>query len=334
MDLRVSVIIPYYNRARTLARCLESIALQSKKPDEVVIVDDGSSECIPATIIEQFEEQLSCKLVRHPQNCGVSASRNTGLVNATHEIIAFLDSDDTWSRDHLSTCCDLLSKFDDIDIIFGRDEIVDSDDYIENDQIQNIHNRSTIWKNEGTQLSEGVYRINSVVINDLLLRFKGRVHLSSVVMRSVRPGMMVFFDEMLTLQEDTDYLLRVSAQSDAIYLDNCQSYYYIHDSNTITIYKSSLQNKLPNLLNQTRFCQKKMLYTQTDFQDEYVRDELADYYYNIGLVYTLAGEMTKSFDWFKKSFRTKPTVHAFKHLIVQKMLPTNVSTKIYDLFQK
>jgi hypothetical protein len=85
---RVSLIVPCYNAARTLRLCLESVLAQTRVPDEIVVVDDASSDGSPA-----LAEELGCRVVRLPDNRGVSAARNAGVASTTGEVIFFLDSD-------------------------------------------------------------------------------------------------------------------------------------------------------------------------------------------------------------------------------------------------
>ncbi len=94
--LPVSVIIPVYNRAGMLERSLRSVAAQHRPPAEVIVVDDGSSDETSA-VGRAFEATV----IRHDENRGLSAARNTGLRSATYPWVALLDSDDEWLPHHL-----------------------------------------------------------------------------------------------------------------------------------------------------------------------------------------------------------------------------------------
>lgn len=92
----VSVVIPMFNSAATIERALESVAAQSLLPQEVIVVDDGSSDA-SVSIVEQWgNSNITIKLIKHSQNLGPSASRNTGWNLATGIYVAFLDADDSW----------------------------------------------------------------------------------------------------------------------------------------------------------------------------------------------------------------------------------------------
>ncbi len=97
---QVSVVIPYYNRAATLPRALRSLAAQTFRDFEVIIVDDCSHES-PSALIESLDLPFPVKVLRQPKNAGPSACRNWGFDAAQGRFIALLDSDDSWLPEKL-----------------------------------------------------------------------------------------------------------------------------------------------------------------------------------------------------------------------------------------
>ncbi len=96
--LPISVLIPAYNRGSRLRRCIYSVWAQRPwLPTEVIVVDDHSADDTAA-----IAASLGAKVIRHEENLGVAAARNTLLQAATCEWIAFLDSDDEWLPHHLT----------------------------------------------------------------------------------------------------------------------------------------------------------------------------------------------------------------------------------------
>lgn len=93
MSLSISAVIPAYNRARCLSRAIDSVINQSPAADEIIVVDDCSSDSTPQ-ICAAFGDRIH--YIRHPENKGASAARNTGVSAASSEWVAFLDSDDYW----------------------------------------------------------------------------------------------------------------------------------------------------------------------------------------------------------------------------------------------
>lgn len=95
---RVSVIIPVYNTEKYLEKCLDSVAGQSYKNMEIILVDDGSQDGSPE-ICNRYATDDPRILVIHQSNGGLSHARNVGMQKATGEFIMFIDSDDYWRDD-------------------------------------------------------------------------------------------------------------------------------------------------------------------------------------------------------------------------------------------
>ena len=90
----VSVIVPVYNAAQTLERCVEGILAQSFSDFELILVDDGSTDASGAICAAYSDADSRVVVVSQP-NKGVSAARNAGLDRARGRYVAFCDSDDT-----------------------------------------------------------------------------------------------------------------------------------------------------------------------------------------------------------------------------------------------
>lgn len=88
----ISVIIPSYNRGHVLNRALDSVLAQSRAADEIILIDDGSTD----NTAEQVQTAYPQIRYLYQDNQGVSAARNLGIQAATGEWIALLDSDDEW----------------------------------------------------------------------------------------------------------------------------------------------------------------------------------------------------------------------------------------------
>jgi teichuronic acid biosynthesis glycosyltransferase TuaG len=93
----VSVVIPCFNSAATIERALRSVEHQTTKPNEVLVVDDASSDKT-VSVIEQYARtsSINIRVIKQSVNGGPSVARNAAWNVATGEFIAFLDADDQW----------------------------------------------------------------------------------------------------------------------------------------------------------------------------------------------------------------------------------------------
>ena len=104
--MEVSVVIPTYNRSRYVIEAIRSVLAQTRPAEEVIVVDDGSTDGTARLIAEEFPE---VRLLRQ-ENAGVSAARNLGIRSARNDWIAFLDSDDRWLPRKLERQQSLLER--------------------------------------------------------------------------------------------------------------------------------------------------------------------------------------------------------------------------------
>ena len=95
--MNISVVIPSYNRKDFLKRSIDSAINQTKKPLEIIVVDDGSTDGTETMIKSDYD---FVKFIKQ-KNKGVSAARNIGIKVSIGEWICFLDSDDEWKKDKL-----------------------------------------------------------------------------------------------------------------------------------------------------------------------------------------------------------------------------------------
>ncbi len=107
----ISVIIPVYNAAATVERCVRSLTEQTYPYLELVLIDDGSTDQSLA-ICQAFAQQDNRIRVYTQENAGVSAARNSGLDKVTGDYVAFTDADDFWEPHGMETLLDALLRFD------------------------------------------------------------------------------------------------------------------------------------------------------------------------------------------------------------------------------
>lgn len=104
----ISIIMPAYNREDTIMAAITSVLAQTYSHFELVIVDDGSTDGT-VQVVESFADDR-IRLIKGPGRSGVSEARNIGLRAAKGELIAYLDSDNTWQPEYLSAMVAALHK--------------------------------------------------------------------------------------------------------------------------------------------------------------------------------------------------------------------------------
>ena len=126
-DIKVSVIVPLYNRAKFLPQLFNTLNSQTFKNFEVILVDDGSTDDTKDWLAKNSKAIEQNVLYLYQENAGPYAARNTGLAKAQGQFIAFQDSDDEWPEYHLKEMVEDLEVNPDIDWLFGSLRRIDHD---------------------------------------------------------------------------------------------------------------------------------------------------------------------------------------------------------------
>jgi glycosyltransferase involved in cell wall biosynthesis len=186
-------VIPTYNRADRLLRVLATVESQTRAPDEVIVVDDGSTDDTPQQIPRGFPR---VRYVRQ-ENRGVSAARNRGVHEAGGQWIAFLDSDDEWLPQKLERQLEALRQ---------NPEFV-------------LCHTNEVWIRRGR-------RVNPMKKHE---KHGGNIFKKCLPLCVISPSSVLLdrkvfehvgvFDESLPVCEDYDLWLRVSAEYPALYLE-------------------------------------------------------------------------------------------------------------------
>ena len=106
--IRISVIIPTFNRATTIGYCIKSIINQTYQPYEIIIVDDCSTDRT-IEVIKSFNDP-KIRVIQLTKRSGAQAARNRGIYESKGEWIAFQDSDDEWRSNKLEEQIKVLNK--------------------------------------------------------------------------------------------------------------------------------------------------------------------------------------------------------------------------------
>jgi glycosyltransferase involved in cell wall biosynthesis len=118
----VSVIVTTYNHANFLSDAIASILAQDQRPDEIIVVDDGSEDD-PEAVIRAFP---GIRFIRQ-ENRGLATARNTGLMAATSDLVVFLDADDRLLPNAISAGVRCLASAPESGLVYGGHRRIDAD---------------------------------------------------------------------------------------------------------------------------------------------------------------------------------------------------------------
>ncbi len=189
----VSVIIPVYNRAFSIRDAVESVLIQSIKPSEIIVIDDGSS-FDTASYLKNYMHHI--RLIKLNKNKGVSFARNTGIKAACGEYIAFLDSDDLFLPKKLE--CQINYMAENNLLISHTDE---------------FWYRKDSWVNQGKSSK----RYGGYIFDKIL--DKCRISPSSLIVHKSVFDEAGYFNEDLKVCEDYEISLRFALKYKIGYLE-------------------------------------------------------------------------------------------------------------------
>lgn len=112
-----SVIMPLYNKENYVSRAVQSVLSQSLQDFELLIVDDSSTDSSVA-VVQEFDDSR-IRIIRQ-ENQGPGGARNTGVIEAQHEWVAFLDADDAWADCHLYELAEIIRHYKSVGIVCTR----------------------------------------------------------------------------------------------------------------------------------------------------------------------------------------------------------------------
>ncbi|MGK7950548.1 MAG: glycosyltransferase family 2 protein [Xenococcaceae cyanobacterium] len=127
--MEVSVIITTRDRPQQLSQACQSVFSQTIKPQEIIIVDDGSKITLDRLSLEQLcPQEISLKIERLNSSQGACVARNKGAEIARSDLLMFLDDDDTWEENKIKDQLEVLANHPNLDLVYSGKLIVSSED--------------------------------------------------------------------------------------------------------------------------------------------------------------------------------------------------------------
>lgn len=205
----VSAIIPTYNREHLIGRAVRSVLNQTFQDVEVVVVDDDSTDNTKE-VIDGFND-TRIKYIKHEENRGGSAARNTAIRNARGNYIAFLDDDDEWLPTKLEKQIDKLRKSADrVGLIYSWAEIIDEN---------------------GNLFRKFQSRIKGEALREILDR--NFLVSPTAIVKKMCFDRVGLFDESFTSCQDREMWTRIAVQYQVEVLPECLARLYRHSSFSI-----------------------------------------------------------------------------------------------------
>ncbi len=190
----ISVVIPCYNSSNTIIKALDSIFAQEFTVNEIIIIDDGSTDNTVALVTAYIKNSTfkNFKFLEQ-ENAGPSSARNKGIKICESEWIAFLDSDDEWTSDKLKIQLQYLKLNPNISLIGGG--------------------------HEKTFFNKNIYKKE---INLKLLCFKNFFETPTVMVKR-EVCLKFLFDESMKFSEDYNLWLNITSEYKALYVNKVLS---------------------------------------------------------------------------------------------------------------
>jgi glycosyltransferase involved in cell wall biosynthesis len=225
LELSVSTVIPTYNRAHLVRRALDSALAQITERDEVIVVDDGSTDGT-GRLLAPYRDRI--RYLR-TENRGAGAARNFGVRHATRDLVAFLDSDDEWMPGKLELARRFLAARPDVLFVFSEFAVTDHDGRPRRRHLIHWHQDPRSWDeilgpgnpySRHASLPQGQADF-SVHVGSLYERefARGYVLTSSLVTRRLEAGPALRFGENVPTLEDLECFGRLSRVGKAAFFD-------------------------------------------------------------------------------------------------------------------
>jgi hypothetical protein len=273
--MKVSVAIPCYNAERYIGETIESILAQSRPADEIIIADDRSTDG-SRDVIARYPQ---VKLVVQERNAGCAASRNLAIRTSTGDVIAIVDADDVWDRDHLAATTGLLEQFPDAGFAFSA---------IRRFGLESEDRPVAVAERTPLQLLDGLLGGNFIPQ-------------PTVVFRRALYDTCGGFDASMRYCEDYDLWLRFAARAPGLYTGQITAGYRIHPT--------QLNHHYPEMFAATWHARLKLLLGTAAGDAESVQRRLAEVWRD-GLYSAWAFRSRESLDFMLTLSDHFPSEHA------------------------
>ena len=287
--LKFSIIIPTYNRASLLRRCLDSLCNQTYQNFEVIVCDDGSTDN-SKEVVAEFENRLQIKYIYEENWGGPARPRNNGIKKTSGEWICFLDSDDWWRKDKLEKCLPFLKDYDVVyhDLVMVSETTISEID------------KAFVFKTRS---------LKGDMVRDLLINGNPIANSSVVIKKTIIDAVgEITEDRNLIAIEDFDYWIRIT------YFTN--RFYYIQEPLGYYWIGSNISQKLSHIKKEEYFFNKHA--PQLTIVDQKTAQKVL--FYRIARLYHINEEYRNALRSYVKSITIKARIKYFINPIIGSLL--------------
>jgi len=222
MNGKVSIIMPVYNGDKFLRESIESVLSQTFKDFEFIIINDGSTDS-SLSIIKEYSNKDSRIKIIDQKNKGVSTSRNNGIKNSVGEYIAFIDSDDLWSKEKLEIQINTFLKDKDLKICGTWGMVINE-------------SGKEIRKFEYPPIIDKEIKIKSI--------YKYPFITSSIIFKKEILNMNKLFKAKIKLAEDYEFITNYIYKNKCININDYLIKYRIHKNNSDNSFYKKIKFKI------------------------------------------------------------------------------------------
>lgn len=256
----ISVVIPLYNKEKSIISTLQSVCEQTYTDSEILVVDDGSTDK-SATAAASYPD-TRIRLI-HQKNGGVCSARNRGIQEAKGEFVALLDGDDLWDKEYLAEQVKMIADFPKA-AMWGIN-------FAETNNGQLVRKLATALPDGYRGYVENYFQMMGR-ISDLFCS-------SSVVIRKSVFDEVGMFDERIKYAEDTDMWWRIIATHKVAFYDRYMVYYRFEAENRALNRERKLNQFLPYYVDkycEPQYRQNRVFYT---WANRWSSQRIALYYF-------------------------------------------------------
>ena len=204
MMLTVAVTIAAYNGEAYICEALDSVARQTRRPDQIIVVDDGSTDSTALRVRDWVAANRVGVELLQQENRGLPGARNRAIRHATTDLVALLDADDVFLPHHLGLVVQGFDKREDVILCFGDGESFDSDGILTPRLLAGTQMEALEYE----AYDDGLRVLSGAVYSSLL---RGNyIPVGATIFRRTASERVGLYDERFRLADDREFYLRLS----------------------------------------------------------------------------------------------------------------------------